>query len=150
MTNQSPKMFLANRLSFEDGSSASEVLLPCFNSKGDQLYFITEIIEDDGASIPTFDFSCDLDHLQRLFQVCPINDIFYLIPRSLGNTEMIEIFRLNRLAKASFTQNEEVYFSYRFDSFDGKRFYYDPEATGEQIEQLKYRTIIDFEGMYVD
>lgn len=150
MTNQSPKMFLANRLSFEDGPSSSEVLLPSFHSKADQLYFITEIVEDDGASIPTFDFSCDLDHLQRLFQVCPINHILYLLPRSLSNTEMVEVFRLRKLAKASFTHNGEAYFSYKFDSFDGKRFYYDPEATGEKIEQLKYRTIIDFDGMYVD
>lgn len=150
MKNQGFNMFLANRLAFEDGPSSLEVQVPYFTFPSRGLCFISEIVESNSPSGFSFEFSCDLAHLQRLFKVCPINAILCLIPRSLSNSGQNEFSELCKLSKASFSHKNEDFLSYRFDFCDGKPFYYDPEATGEKIEQLKYRTIIDFEGMYVD
>ncbi|MFQ6403254.1 hypothetical protein ACIDE9_00685 [Methylophilus sp. 'Pure River'] len=150
MTNQGFNMFLANRLAFEDGPSALEVQVPYFIFPDRQLCFISEIVESNIPSGYSYEYCCDVAHLEKVFQECPINSIRCLIPRSLSNSGLNETLEVYKLSKAPFTHKNEDYLSYRFDFFEGKRFYYDPEATGEQIEQLKYRTIIDFEGMYVD
>lgn len=151
MMNQDPNMFLANRTQFEDGPSAIEVLIPSFTRPGGGLLFISEIVETNGPFRYTDHYCCDTAELEKIFKECSVNSIRCLMPEWLSDSGQNEIHELCRLAKASFIyKEEEDYLAYEFDFFDGKRFYYDPEATGEKIDKLKYRTIIDFHGMYID
>lgn len=150
MTNQGFNMFLANRLAFKDGPSSFEVQVPYFIFPSRDLCFISEIVESNCTSGFSFEYSCDITHLAKVFKECPVYSIRCLIPRDLSDSGLNETHDVCKLSKANFTHKNENYLAYRFDFFGRKPFYYDPEATGEQIEQLKYRTIIDFEGMYVD
>lgn len=150
MMNEDSNMFIANRLTFEDGPSASEALTPSFTRPGGGLFFISEIVDINSSPRYTDHYSCDVEELERIFRELPINSMRCLIPRWLSDSGLNETHELCKLSKASFVHEEEDYLAYRLDFFDGKRFYFDPEASGEKIDKLKYRTIIDFDGMYID